>query len=768
VHKPVHTFLFSLLVLIALFLSSCGGGDGADEGEASTAVDLKALRSIADQETETGDIRLNSSLVPVYFVRGWSEAFPREDGSLGIAAVQKSPLLRINILSVADRWLTFDAGLTGELGDLPGQTVTIKLNNNELTTLRFDEETPARVFLPADLQRQGFNRILFEFDTYLRNRDFEKSTRRVRWRDGYPGVALYLSNVSVRLGDEDGPEEQVIADEEMVIRPVADHTALAQQPDSSISYAFDILPGAVLRVAGSFDPPREGDALSVAIQVRTDVDPAWRDLWRTQVEQAHADSFEEELPLASVAGMPAAIRFAVESSGKGRSGGVIWREMSLDMPVEMTEHDRSRSREPLRMTDRIRHVVVIVTDATRADMMGVTGNTEGLTPNIDEFAAGNIVFTNAIAPAPYTIATVSSIFSGMLPESHGVRDGRDVYPEDLINLGRTFDERDWFTLSLAGTQFVTHKYGITRGMKTEYYLRPEEAKEAGIATMDMELVTRGIREAAGSGDPTFMYIHLLPPHWPYHPPAPYDDRFIDSSGVDKEYLKEIRSFRGDESNPLVQELFLHYKNNMVYADALVGRTLELLRENGMLEDSLIIYTADHGEAFAEHGALEHGNTVYDEMIRVPFIVHVPGAEPAVIEQQVGLIDIFPTLAEMLDLRVDDSAFEGRSIAPLLNGVQQSPARFYYSRAFGDKLKFTLRGEQYKYIYQDGVDLLFDLQQDPHEQNNIAGKLPVLAASMRQRGLLLVATNSAKRAESGDEVELKPEEEEELRNLGYLQ
>ena len=558
-----------------------------------------------------------------------------------------------------------------------------------------------------------------------------------------------------------------------MIRQLADTRVLGQFPDSRLEYAFEIRPGAELSIAGRAQSP-EGAEESIALNISalTDDSGHWQELWRADYSFESiggSKPFSADLPLDELAGKAARLLFSVMSDSPSKSAGVIWQKLALTFPKETREPATTPGRAPVRMKDRVNNVVIIVMDALRFDMLGCYGNQEGMTPGMDEFAADSLVFRHAIAPAPYTIASTSSLFSSLLPESHGVRDGLDVFPEDIPNLARTLKENGYYTAALSGAPFITRKYGITRDCDLEVYLREDEAKEVGISTMDLGKVEEGVKQVAASGKPAFIYFHYLPPHWPYRPPAPFDKKYIDSSVVTNEYRKRIRTFKGDSESEEVKELLLHYKNNLVYADHVFRQTLEMLKRHGLYENSLVILTADHGEAFAEHGALEHGNTVYDEMIRIPMIVRVPGRQAREITQQIGSIDFFPTFVELLDLRLEgEPLFEGRSIAPLLAGNDMPPAGFYFSRASGEKLKFCLRGERYKYIFTDYSDELYDLENDPLERENVAGNMPALTAALRQQGLLLVATNSARRGGERQEVELTEEEERELRNLGYLQ
>jgi arylsulfatase A-like enzyme len=212
-----------------------------------------------------------------------------------------------------------------------------------------------------------------------------------------------------------------------------------------------------------------------------------------------------------------------------------------------------------------------------------------------------------------------------------------------------------------------------------------------------------------------------------------------------------------------------YYNNLRYGDAATQQVLDLLKKYGLYDNSIIILTSDHGEALGEHREFGHNTSVYEEMVRIPLVIRVPGVEHKTIDQQVGLIDFFPTFVDLLGLEADDVPFQGRSIAPLLLGRDQPSGDYYYSRAFyATKLYFMMRGERFKYIQNDHDAFIFDLREDPDELNNIVDRYPVLAQTLRQRALIMIAANAALRNDLGQEVTLSKEQEEDLRNLGYIQ
>ena len=468
---------------------------------------------------------------------------------------------------------------------------------------------------------------------------------------------------------------------------------------------------------------------------------------------------------------------SVVSNARFSNSTVVWKRLNLELSEDKDGATEKKSLEPVRLDKGVRNVIMIILDAARPDYFGVYGDDRELTPFIDRFAESATVFTNAVAAAPYTVASVSTIFSGVLPEIHGVRHGRAVYPEDLTNLAAEFKAKGYYTVAMAGLPFIKRKFGITRACDLEIYLRRKKDRSEGFSTMDPRSIKRGIESAAASGKPVFLYAHFLPPHWPYCPPEPFGD--VENHDADANE-RERRRLRGGLNGGIIsaddEALSVHrnmYQSNLRYADQVVKRTIELLRSNGLYENSMIIIAADHGEALGEHQALGHSSTVYDEMIRVPLIVRIPGVEPRRVEQQVGLVDIFPTLRELFNLEVEETGFQGRSLAALFTGGEQTSGSYYYSRAVDnalgidiDRIRFSLRGERYKYIFNDFVEELYDLLNDPAESENIAGRFPVLASTLRQRGMLLIAT--ASELAGGEEVELLEDEEEELRNLGYLQ
>lgn len=759
--RILATPLFSFLFVSALI--SCSPEDRVAQVDDSSSLDLIPIYQVARIRSETGAVELLSPEVSYYLKGGWSEPYEDEGGRPVVAAVSNESVLRYMVLRPADRWLEFTVRLEGILGSPNKQVIEVRARKRILGTFNIEtgEESTLEVFIPAARQTIGNNRIYFQFTEFHDNPEFLADRKRFQ-ENPYRGVAAYFSAFNIYFGDVESLDRDEIRRESDYLRLVADGRYLSQFPNSDVSYAFEIEPGAKLSLAGTVQGSGESGDLNVTVEVRNDAKPQWQPLWSRSVSlnRGSEKDFDADIALEPIAGGSAEIRMSAMSSERFCDAAVIWKALSLGVAgTTVPAGDRS----PINMADKVRNVVIIILDAARPDHFGCYGDDRGMTPHIDDFAQDSLIFRNAICAAPYTIASVASTFSGLVPESHGVRYYESVFPENIDTLQEAFKRSGYFTLVMSGNPFITYKLGMTRGFDEEIYLRTKEAKAANLSTMDLEALERGVRMAADSGKPAYIFCHFLPPHWPYNPPPPFNGKYIAGGTITRDERRLMRARHGvSPSDPAVSRLHNYYMNNMLYADHITHRLLEMLKEHDLYEDSLIIVTADHGEAFADHGLLGHGNTIYDEALLLPFIARVPGIGPGEVKAQIGLIDLFPTFVELLDLHAEGDHFEGRSVASLFAGESLLGSPYYYSRATGDKLIFTLRGQRYKYIFFDPREELYDLQADPLERTNLLEKHPVLAAMLRQRGMMIVAAGV-----SGKRAVLEPEQEEELRNLGYI-
>jgi arylsulfatase A-like enzyme len=242
---------------------------------------------------------------------------------------------------------------------------------------------------------------------------------------------------------------------------------------------------------------------------------------------------------------------------------------------------------------------------------------------------------------------------------------------------------------------------------------------------------------------------------------------VNSTGTTREI--ELR-FDLEERLASWAEARERYRLEVEYVDRELGRLIDHMEELGILDDTLIVLTSDHGEGLGDHGLLGHINQLYDSLLRVPLIMHFPGRLPAgvVVDEAVSLIDLYPTLVDMMGLR-NVSGLRGRSLLPLIHGGTLPP-RPILAETYRPEAPLDLKAivaEAHKYIATLGeapAEELYDLAVDPSELDNLVEQQPQLTSRLRETMESELATASQGQAE---QAELTEEDKERLRALGYL-
>jgi len=386
-------------------------------------------------------------------------------------------------------------------------------------------------------------------------------------------------------------------------------------------------------------------------------------------------------------------------------------------------------------------IVLVSIDTLRADRLPVYGYTRGSTPRLDAFAREAVVFDRAYAHAPLTLPSHASILTGRLPFEHGVRD----------NIG--------FTLA-DGTRMVQHELGdrgfTTAGFVSAYVMRRETGIASGFDEFDDTMPAAGAGRplgqvqrdgsdtmraaerwlAARRSDRFFLFFHIYEPHRPYAPPRRY---------------RHLAPYDGD----------------VAYADEIVGTLLDSLRAKGLYDEATIIVVSDHGEGLGDHVEQEHGLFIYDESVRVPLIVKLPGGTSGGrrVSQPVQHVDLAPTILELAG--GTPGPLKGRSLVPLLNGAGTVPSQGVYAEALYSRYHFgwsellALTDERYRYIKAPREEL-YDLARDPDERTNIAAERPQVAAALRQ-----ALDRMSAGADFHEPSEVSAEDRQRLAALGYI-
>ena len=392
------------------------------------------------------------------------------------------------------------------------------------------------------------------------------------------------------------------------------------------------------------------------------------------------------------------------------------------------------------------NVLIITLDTTRADRLGCYGYPKAGTPNLDALAAGGVRFENATCQVPLTGPSHCSLFTGAYPFVHQVHNnGSYILPPEIQTLAEAMKSTGRTTAAFVGSFSVDSRFGLDRGFEVydDDFAAGQPFKSLNAERRADEVYAPFARWLdEHKADRFFAWVHFFDPHIPYDPPSPYKERFA--------------------SDP--------YDGEIAFMDEHVGKIVGKLRDDGLLQRTLIIIAGDHGEAFGEKEEMGHGVFLYEPTMRVPLIFYSENRLPRgrVVGSRVKLIDIPASVLDMLDLPgLKDS--QGTSLLPYIQGKrkddQSSYIETYYPREnYGwSELVGLLRGE-WKYIRAPREEL-YDLKRDPKEEKNLAGAKPDIVRDMGA-GLdkLVRESPSPSRAEKKT---LTGEETERLRALGYV-
>ncbi|MBW2290844.1 MAG: sulfatase [Deltaproteobacteria bacterium] len=398
------------------------------------------------------------------------------------------------------------------------------------------------------------------------------------------------------------------------------------------------------------------------------------------------------------------------------------------------------------------NVLLIVVDTLGADHLGSYGAKGGFSPNLDRLASEGKRFANTYATAPWTQPSMASLFTGRMPSTHAVENMPAQLAEEHSTLPEHFEEAGYQTQGIISHFLLGRKFGFAQGFAD--YDQRAVLDHTGISS---EKVTDAAVEwlKYRTPEPFFLFVHYFDPHFVYND-HPEIDLAGDYEGPVEPAMPiwDLRNLRGDLNASDIEYLVSLYREEISFTDHHVGRLIQFLDEAGLSRDTLVVFTSDHGEEMMEHGWIGHTRSLYGELLRIPLFIRQPGViAPGVVETPASLIDIAPTLDELVLDTAPDPGFEGKSLAALLF---DRPADFARRRLYSEvsleakddsgqgkprraekaALKSALLGERWKMIHDRKNDEfeVYDVQADPGDHENLWGADPDRDASL-QRELL---------------------------------
>jgi len=426
-----------------------------------------------------------------------------------------------------------------------------------------------------------------------------------------------------------------------------------------------------------------------------------------------------------------------------------------------------------------RHLVLISVDTLRADHLGSYGDPLGLTPAIDALAADSQRFSAAYAPAPITLPSVAALLTGRYPDEVSIRSNLAVLPGGVQTLATHLRSNGWKTGAVVSNLVLRERTGLNAGFDRYDANLPEVEARRGTSertagpTTDAAIAMLG--ELLGNeADRVFLWVHYQDPHGPYTPPDALRARFLERERNAPGGLRELkisRGWRGIGVLPSYQYLPPHrevafyragYAGEVAHLDRELGRLLEALSERGILERSVVVFTADHGESLGEDDYwFAHGEHLTDPSVHVPLLIRVPGLGGATRDDTASLVDVLPTVAALFGVETERDL---RGVDLLSRTPARDDRAVYFRTLEGASRKRSgLVRSGYKLIRTENDGRaevrLFQL---PDETRNLAASSPELARSL---GLQLDAGRLASRFDAVA-PKLSEEERKALRSIGY--
>jgi len=404
------------------------------------------------------------------------------------------------------------------------------------------------------------------------------------------------------------------------------------------------------------------------------------------------------------------------------------------------------------------NVLLIVLDTTRGDRCSVGGYGRPTTPALERLAADGVVYLDAWSPSPWTPPSHATLFTGLRPENHGLNaNSRPHLLDDSVTLAERLRDVGYRTAAFSNNPAIRPATGLLQGFDhvVEVYERP--VQEYPSARITHDLVENWLARGAGDEAPFFVFINHIEPHFPYTPPDPGLFAFVDASPLEIQRARALdypapfshslgEVVLPEETVGLLSDL---YDAEIWNVDRLVGQLLERLENGGVLDDTVVIVTSDHGESLGEHGLLDHMFSLHRTLLHVPLVVRAPGAmaRGGVVTETVRLEDVPATVLDLCGLPAVPDA-DGVSLRlcsgrpRLARAMAGRPSHLLeVGRRFHPDLDMarwnraiwsTYDGRYHLIEYEDGEVQFYEPAVDPLEETDLSPLLPDEVTRLRKR------------------------------------
>ncbi len=672
--------------------------------------------------------------------------------------------LEITVLRPRDLNLTLEMR-PAYLEDAGAQRVEVSWNQTRLGVIEFDLKrgwgTESATFsVPRAIQKRGANRITFVSRFALSRGAFEEGED--KRNHAFSLLSLDLTDAGAAAVPGPPPDSpELVLDGETVLQP----------PGTLLKYPVRLPASGYCRF--EMEPPETSPvdaAWSVSLRADDLDGPTDRKLFANGSPQPFA--YDLTLFQGKV------VEFVFDTTGGALPATVRWRAPRILAAAP----EAGVTYAPLDAGFKTRNVILIICDAMRASGLGCYGYERDTTPSIDALAAEGVRFSRAYAPASYTYSSSWSLVTSLYPFQHNAPEQPLRVADSAPRLAQVLRQAGIYAGCISQQHWISPKFGIADYF--DEWAEAYETVEILNAGGHPDLLTVKARDflQRSKEKPFFLYLHYRPPHELYIAASPYWDHFtVDPTGSVKPTADFMRGVK-DSSVALNREqrlvLRARYDENLLSVDAEIGKLRDMLTELGLAENTLVIVTADHGEAFLEHDFLSHGQTLYEEVTHVPLVLWGAGvtkAFPALNTMPVSTVCLYPTICDVLGAAAPES-IAGRSLVRPWQALDAGDVRAYAQNNWliathtWDPLE-AFWWERFKLIRDTmGRRLeVYDLERDPEERRDLVPLRPVLTDYLLAHALSW--RRHAATAVSGPATESQLEQDDaerrQLEALGYL-
>lgn len=428
------------------------------------------------------------------------------------------------------------------------------------------------------------------------------------------------------------------------------------------------------------------------------------------------------------------------------------------------------------------NIIMISIDTLRRDHCSVYGYQYDTTPNLQAFAKQGTTFDLAYAPSSTTAISHATMFTGLYPISHGVFKNGIILDQKYTTLAEYLKSHNYQTAALVSVFVLESKFGFKQGF--DYFYDTFKESEATIhskqwgehplsdnafdrrADYTTERAINWLTKKRSKKNPFFLFLHYFDPHRTYIPPEPFASQFSSKEDDPSELSKILAGYDGE----------------VAFTDSQLGILFNKLDQMGLSANTIVVITSDHGEGLMQHNWLQHALNIYEEAVRVPFLIRWPGHIPQgkIVSEPVETICITPTLLDLIGIKADTKLFQGESLAPIFydEAILDKDRPIYLYRQHynaheegGDEgksavgVKIGIRVGSWKYIEgeEENTKELFDLSKDPGELTNLYAVFPDKAGELESQLKEWEKTCLKAKSEPG---EISEQDIQRLRSLGY--